>query len=100
MKWPNGWLLGFFDGDGTLNKDKKLIRLYSNNKELLINIKFYFNINYNVLKNHEGHLIEFIQKNSNDIYIKSDPQYSLKIDWDIFKNELNNINYGLKRKRV
>ncbi|MFX1364828.1 MAG: LAGLIDADG family homing endonuclease, partial [Promethearchaeota archaeon] len=94
------WLLGLFDGDGTLNEDKKLVRLYSNNKMLLIKIKYYFNICYGVLKNHEGQLCEFISKNSNSEYIKSKPQYSLQIDWDIFKNNLNIRNYGLQRKRV
>ena len=94
------WLLGFFDGDGTINEDTKLVRIYSNNKILLEDIKYYFDIeNYSVLTNHKGQKVEFLDVNSENSFIISKPQYSLQLDWNFFKFFARIYNKGINRKR-
>ncbi|TFG26048.1 MAG: hypothetical protein EU533_00135 [Promethearchaeota archaeon] len=94
------WLLGFFDGDGTINEDTKLARIYSNNKILLEDIKNYFDIeNYSVRTNHKGQKVEFIDVNSENSFIISKPQYSLQLDWKFFKYFTRIYKKGINRKR-
>jgi hypothetical protein len=92
------WLLGFFDGDGTVTKPNKG-RIYSNNSKLLQEIKLFFEIDYDVIINHDGQEIEFVTITSDSNFIISSPQFSLLLDEMTFNFMKNSYLKGLARKR-
>jgi len=93
------WLLGLFDGDGTYYEKSRSGRLYSNNKLLLEEIKIYFEIDSEVLLNHEGQIINFNNIGSDKEGIISKPQFSLNLYAQIYQMMENSYSGGLKRKR-
>ncbi len=82
------------------DEDTKLVRIYSNNKLLLEDIKYYFDVeNYSVLTNHKGQKVEFLGVNSENNFKISKPQYSLQLDWNFFKFFTRIYDKGINRKR-
>lgn len=108
MKLPNFldydlmmvFILGFFDGDGTLGlkKGKKRDSIYpelkSSNKDFLLEIKEYFNLKSEIKSKIEDKY-DFVRDK-----IFTSKIYSLYLGIDLFREMLQKYKYSLKRKRI
>jgi len=92
------FLLGFYDGDGTLGFDKKTEkirpRIASLDREFLQQVRDYFGIKYNISSTT---IVKF--------NIRKEEMYKalcsrIEIDKEIFKGMLSIYNKSLERKRV
>jgi len=92
------FLLGFYDGDGTLGFDKKTgkirPRIASSDIEFLQQIKRYFGIKYKISSTT---IVKFSLRKEKMIKVLSS---RLDIDKEIFKEMLSVYNKSLERKRV
>ena len=92
------FLLGFFDGDGTLGFDKKTgkirPRIASSEIEFLQQIKQYFGIKYKISST------TIVKLNIRKKKMIKTLGSRLDINKEIFKEMLNVYNKSLERKRV
>ena len=91
------WLLGFYDGDGTLDKRGKQmsVRIYSANKEFLEKIKEVFGITNKVLTNTEFGAKRLVFNRT----IITKGYYLLTLGPNLFNCMLNSFSDSMKRKR-
>lgn len=81
------WLLGFYDGDGTLD-DNRYSMIYSNNKKLLQEIKQFFRVKSNIkVMKEEGEIDniferDFLSKGSYKLYLGVDLTQKLMLIYE------------------
>jgi len=88
-----GWLLGFYDGDGTYIGVRQA-RISSTNKKLLDDIKIYFEVQNLV------YISKSLDESLDEGYWKSTkPLYSLNLGPDVFVSMINSYKGSMVRKR-
>jgi DNA-binding transcriptional regulator WhiA len=94
------FILGFYDGDGSLGlkkgkrRDSIYPKIISSNKDFLLEIKEYYDIKSDI-KSKIEEKYDFIRDR-----IFTSKMYSLYLGIDLFREMLQNYKYSLERKRI